>query len=147
MSDTLERKYMTKSVRSRLKTIVANRRRARRYQTRRAIALIAGITFETGAGTELVTGRTRDVGKDGLSLSLPIDDQRWRAVSAVTGSVRVVLALPDRTVNLSAAIIHSRLLDITDPDRGRLVGLRITQISPEDQQVYKEYLDSLQVNI
>src|SRR3982751_3720279 len=117
---------MTKSVRSRLKTIVANRRQARRYRTRQAIALVAGITLETEAGTELITGRTRDVTETGLSLSLPIADRQQQKQMAVNVSIRVVLALPSGTVNLAAKIIHSHLLSASDPGRGMLVGLHIT---------------------
>lgn len=134
---------MTKTVRSRLKTLVANRRQARRYRTRRAVALVAGITFETVTGAELVTGRTRDVTEEGLSLSLPIDDKHQQRQLAVDTIVRVVLALPSGTINLAAKIIHSHLLSASDPGRGMLIGLQITQISPEDHQAYKKYVDSL----
>src|SRR4051812_41414399 len=105
---------MTKSVRSRLKAIVTNRRQARRYKTRRAVALIAGLTFGRRGGTGLGRWRPRDGGRTGLSLSLPIDDKRWRELLAVKRSARVVLALPSGKINLSATIIHSRLLDVTD---------------------------------
>jgi hypothetical protein len=137
---------MTKSVRSRLKTIIANRRQARRYQTRRGVALIAAITFETGAGAELITGRTRDVTETGLSLSLPIHDKQQQELMKVNASIRVVLALPGRKINLSATIIHKHLLEVTDPNRGMLVGLQIAQIAAEDQQAYKEYVASLKEN-
>ena len=134
---------MVKSVHSRLKRIVANQRQARRYRTRRAVALVAGITFETAAGAELVTGRTRDVGQAGMSLSLPIDGKQQSELVAANASARVVLMLPSRTINLLATIIHSHLLDERDPSRGMLVGLQITQISPEDGRAYEEYVDSL----
>lgn len=127
-----------------MKTIVANRRQARRYRTKRAVALVAGIAFDTGTGAELVTGRTRDVTETGLSLSLPIDDKHQQRQLAVGASARVVLALPSGTINLSARIIHSHLLSASDPGRGMLVGLQITQISPEDHQAYKDYVDSLE---
>ena len=133
---------MTKTVRSRLKAIVAERRKARRHQTRRAVALVAGVTFETAEGTELVTGRTRDVGKAGMSLSLPVNG-RQQELLTVNGNASVVLALPKRKIILSATVMHSQLLAVNDPGRGMLVGLQIAQISPEDRRAYEEYVNSL----
>jgi hypothetical protein len=100
------------------------------------------MTIGEGAKTELVTGRTRDVSQTGLSMSLPLNSRQHELVR-VGSSVRILLMLPTKTINIRAEVIHSEPLDEHDRDKGSLVGAQITQMSSEDETSYKEYLDSL----
>lgn len=129
-------------MRNRLRKLLTNRREARRHKAQREVSLLVGMTIGEGAQTESVTGRTRDLSEAGLSMSMPLDSRQHEIVRAGS-SVRILLMLPSKTINIRAEVIHSEPLDERDPDKGALIGVRITQMASEDEAPYKEYLDSL----
>jgi hypothetical protein len=129
-------------MRNRLRKLLANRRQARRHKAQRGVSLLVGMSIGEGTETELATGRTRDVSEAGLSMSMPLDSRQLGAVSP-GASVRILLMLPARTVSIRAEVVHSEPLDERDPDKGGLIGVRITQMSSDDAAFYREFLDSL----
>jgi hypothetical protein len=122
-----------------MRRFLKNRRQARRHKAEREVSLIAGITLGKGSKAELITGRTRDISETGLSLSLPIDNERQRALTAVGEASRILLVLPTKTVHVYGKIVRSLPLD----SKGQLVGVHITKIDADDESIYKDYLLSL----
>src|SRR5688572_26235890 len=105
------------TVRKRLRKLLANSRRARRHKAQREVSLIVGITLGEGAKTELITGRTRDLSEAGLSMSLPVNSSQ-RELLIAGSTARILLVLPQKTLNIRASIIHSQPLDNHDLDKG-----------------------------
>jgi hypothetical protein len=129
-------------MRNRLRKLLSNRRQARRHKAQREVSLLVGMTIGEGSETEFATGRTRDVSEAGLSMSMPLNS-RQRELVVAGSQVRILLMLPTRTVSIRAEVIHSDYLDERDPDKGCLIGVRIRQMSSDDETSYKEFLTSL----
>ena len=123
----------------RVRRFLANRRKARRYNAEHKVSLIAGVALGVGGNAELLTGRTHDISKTGLSLSLPIEDERQRALMVVDESARILLVLPTKTIHLRGEIVRTLPLD----DKGQLIGVKIIHIDADDKASYREYLSTL----
>lgn len=127
---------------NRLRKLLTNRREARRLKAQREVSLLVGMTIGEGAETELATGRTRDLSEAGLSMSMPLNS-RQHALLVAGSAVRILLMLPARTISIRVEVIYSEPLDKRDLDKGCLIGVRITQMSSDDEVSYMEYLESL----
>lgn len=127
-------------IRNKLSRFLPERRQAPRQVVQLEVSLVVGIAIE--GGSEVITGRTRDLSETGLSMSLPLNyRQREQAVKGT--AARVLLVLPKKTVSMYAEIKHGQLLDEHDPGRGSLLGVLITDIDVEDKAIYLEYLSSI----
>lgn len=137
-----QRVQLRKTIKDRLRKVLKDRRRARRYRAQHAVSFIIGIALGGGDETKIITGRTHDLSETGLSLRLPWLDEQLQELAIPGASARLVLALPARTVQMQAQVMHSRPLYSGDVERGHLLGCRITGMSAEDESLYRQYLNS-----
>src|SRR5579885_908524 len=125
-----------RSIASRLRELVADRRRAPRHSVR--LPALVSLLDPSGAQPANVSGHTRDVSEDGLALVLPSIRVGDRYLVGDAVSLRVTLRLPDANVRLyGTPVRHERLDEEGDEDKGIL----IEQTSDHAQLV--EYLKTL----
>src|SRR3954470_23705720 len=109
-----------RKIASRLRELVADRRRAPRYRVSLPVS-VSLLDAEASTEPALVQGRTRDVSSDGIGVVLPN--------ILVGGSVtlRVTLKLPDGYARLYGTPVRYEKLETAGPDKGGfLVGIRLT---------------------
>jgi hypothetical protein len=129
-----------RSIASRLRQLVADRRRAPRYKVR--LPALVSLFDASGARPANVSGHTHDVSEDGLAVVLPSIriGERYLVGDAVT--LRVTLRLPDRNVRLyGTPVRYERLDESQNRDKGFLVGIRLDQTS--DHALLVDYLKTL----
>lgn len=126
------------SVRTRMRRFLANRRKARRLKAENEISLVAGVTLGEAESAEFITGRTRDISKTGLSLSLPVTDLQ-RSLAAVGKSVTILLVLPTKTIHMQGDVVRSESIG----ESNQIIGVQVTKINDSDKPSYEAYLSSL----
>lgn len=130
-----------RSIASRLRRLVADRRRAPRHKVR--LSVLVSLLDASGTQPANVSGHTRDVSEDGLALILPIIRVGDRYLVGDAATLRITLRLPDANVRLYGTPVRYERLDETQQqDRGFLVGIRLEQSS--DHTLLVDYLKTLE---
>jgi hypothetical protein len=133
---------VSKRIKQLFRRFVSDRRRAPRYQSTLNVHL-AAVAVGRGVRTEPIPGRTRDISETGILMSLQSSSYYQRESIRVGAAFRILLALPNGTIDLTATIVRTEPLDQQDVDKGQLVAIEITSMDPKDQAAYKEYLKFL----
>ena len=130
-----------RSIASRLRQLVADRRRAPRHKVR--LPALVSLFDASGAQPANVSGHTHDVSEDGLAVVLPsirIGD-RYLVGDAVT--LRVTLRLPDKNVRLYGTPVRYERLEEGQPDAGFVIGIRLTETDERDRALLADYQKTL----
>jgi hypothetical protein len=135
---------MSKTIRSKVRKIIANRRRFRRLKVAREAKLIVGLLSGEGARREHMIGQTCDISDEGMAILLPVISPKQRALLTVGTRARVVVALPLKTLQMDVTVVRSEFLDARDAGAGQAIAIEINRILGDNKAAYKEYLDSLQ---
>jgi c-di-GMP-binding flagellar brake protein YcgR len=126
---------------NRLRKIVANRRRARRYRVQRRVRLVFSLTVVgDDARTRVmpVEGYTRDVSDGGLALIVPSLRVGEAFLTDSSCRLRIVLLdLPTGEIEIEAMPVRYEELAAGD---GHLIGVKITRISDGDRSRLVQYL-------
>jgi hypothetical protein len=129
-----------RSIASRLREFVADRRRAPRHRVR--LPAVVSLLDPTGAQPASVSGHTRDVSGDGVALVLPSIRVGDRYLVGDAVKLRVTLRLPDANVRLYGnPVRYQRLDEEGHEDKGFLIGVRLDESS--DHALLVEYLKTL----
>jgi hypothetical protein len=123
-----------------LREFVGNRRKNPRHKVRLA-AVVSLLDARANASPATVAGHTRDVSADGLGLVLPAIriGERYLAGDRVT--LRITIKLPDAHARLyGTPVRYERLEGEGSPDKGFLVGVRITEMDERDRELFTAYL-------
>jgi c-di-GMP-binding flagellar brake protein YcgR len=134
---------LARRIASRLRQFVGERRHARRYSIRLDVTVsrnMAANGFHRNASLE---GHTLDVSASGLGLVLPAIRIGEYYLTGEDKRLWVKLELPEGPVEMQVAPVRYESLDERETERGYVIGVRITQISPEDQAVYLHQLAKL----
>lgn len=126
----------------RLREMVADRRRSPRFGARLPV-VVSLLEAEGGAEPANVSGHTRDLSADGLGLVLPNIRVGGRYLVGDSVTLRVTLKLPGGYARLYATPVRYEKLEAEGPERGFLVGLRLTDNSEQDRALLNDYLKSL----
>lgn len=115
------------------------RRLSPRYLVPDDEPLVVGVAvMDSEGGPRTLTGRVRDISASGLSLRLP-KGETCRGLAERGLTLAVVLKLPSGVIKLRAEVAHC------STRRGRrggyLVGVRISEIAPEDYGRLVEYIE------
>ena len=132
-----------RSIASRLRQLIADRRRAPRYNVRLPV-LVSLLDAASGAQPANVSGHTRDVSEDGLAVVLPNIrvGERYLVGDAVT--LRVTLKLPDANARLyGTPVRYERLDEEQQQDTGFLIGIRLDEAADRDRTLLTDYLKTL----
>ena len=129
-----------RTIASRLRELVGNRRRAPRHKVRLPV-FVSLLDTATGDAPAGVAGQTCDASESGLAVILPairVGD-RYLAGDGVT--LRLTLKLPDASARLYGTPVRYERLEDGEPDAGFLVGIHLN--GDGDRALLSEYLKSL----
>ena len=134
---------LIRTIASRLRELVGNRRRAQRHRVRLPV-FVSLLEAAPGAPPAGVAGNTRDASESGLAVVLPgirVGD-RYLVGDGVT--LRLTVKLPDASARLyGTPVRYERLDDGEDgqTEAGFLVGIRLNEDG--DRALLTEYLQSM----
>jgi hypothetical protein len=132
-----------RKIASRLRQFVADRRRAPRYRVSLPVT-VSLLDAEASAEPALVQGHTRDLSEDGIGVVLPNIrvGGRYLVGDSVT-TLRVTLKLPEGYARLYGTPVRYEKFEGDGPDKGFVVGIRLTDTSERDLALLVNYLKSL----
>jgi hypothetical protein len=132
------------AVTPRLRGLVGDRRRAgRRRRVVRDVRLPVGVTDVGPAGSfKTLRLNTLDIGEGGLSVRTDGADV-FGLGSGWARELCLILSLPGGPARMRVWPAHSRRLDERSPEKGCVVGLRITEMVSGDRKRLREFLQSI----
>jgi PilZ domain len=142
---------LIRSIASRLREIVGNRRRAPRYLTHLEAGLALSISLPHAkpgsekAGQSLnVAGYTRDISATGLALVVPTIRIGGQYITGENRTLEIMLKLPtDIIIKVKATPVRYSPLEEDAADTGYLIGVQIIWMSDEDRARFNDYLQTL----
>ena len=134
---------LLRSITSRLRDFVGNRRRAPRYRVKLS-AFVAVLDAAPGAPPSPgLAGFTRDVSDGGLALLLPAVRVGGRYLVGDSVTLRVTLKLPEGYARLYGTPVRHEKHDASGPDTGFVIGIRLTDTDERDRDLLVNYIKSL----
>ena len=133
---------LMRTIASRLREIVGNRRRAQRFKACLPVA-VSLLDSRPRAHPSALEGETLDVSSSGLALVLPAVRIGDRYLTGDSHPLRVTLKLPEATINLNATPVRYEQLERDGEKIGYLVGVQITEMTDQDRPLFDEYLATL----
>ncbi len=137
---------LMRSIVSRLRELVGNRRRAPRHPAR-VVAVVSLVGSKTAArippNLPTLAGHTLDISATGIGLIVPAIRVGERYLTGQDQLLHLTLKLPSGIVQLRCAPARYEQLGEGDADKGYLVGVRIKEISDRDRSLLTEYLRTL----
>ena len=137
---------LARRIASRLRQFVGERRRARRHTVRLELTVSPSVSSARKNGSRKQTslhGHTLDISATGLALILPAIRIGEYYLTGEDRRLHLKLELPDGPVEMQVAPVRYESLDEHSTERGYVIGVRIVQITPEDQAAYIHYLAKL----
>jgi hypothetical protein len=135
-----------RSIASRLREFVGNRRSAPRYRTSLPFSvslLVSKVSAPSAAHLPTVKGHTYDISATGLALIVPAIRVGGRYLTGEDHTLRIMLELPAATVQIHAAPVRYERLDEEDREMGYLIGVHITEMSDKDRALFVDYIKTL----
>ena len=130
---------LIRSITSRLREFVGNRRRAPRLQLRFPV-VVSLLDAGGRAHPATLSGHTRDASESGLGVILPAIRVADRYLVGEGHTLRVILKLPDAHARLYGTPVRYERLEEGQPETGYLVGIRFTETADEDYATLVAYL-------
>src|SRR5215210_2327097 len=138
---------LIRSIASRLREIVGNRRRAPRYQSRleAELALIISLPHAKPGGEKTgrplkLSGYTRDISATGLALVVPTIRIGGQYITGENRTLEIILKLPTGAIQVKAAPVRYSPLEENGKETGYLIGVQVISMSPEDGARFNAYL-------
>ena len=130
---------LIRSIVGRLREFAGDRRHA--YRRRLKLPFKVSIHGQTGQlnGRRLVpamVGHTRDISSTGVGLIVPAIRIGEHYLTGEDRLLRIVLELSSGPIHLIVAPVRYEPLGEDDEEQGFVIGARITDISPQDRQLY-----------
>ena len=138
---------LIRSIASRLREYVGNRRVAPRYTTHLEAGLALNVTMPGAAKTSQsnmgLAGYTRDISATGLALIVPSIRIGGHYVTGENRRLRIILKLPSGPVEIHATPVRYSPLEEEGTDTGYLVGVQIVGMSDTDRARFNAYLEKM----
>ena len=136
---------LMRSIITRLRSVVGNRRRARRYQARLPFSIsLLGVkpVAESAIPRNLpqLEGYTRDLSETGLALVVPTIRIGDHYLTGAGRRLLVTLRHPSGPLALHVVPVRYEQLDEDNTERGYLIGVRIEEINDADRARFIAYL-------
>lgn len=132
---------LARTIASRLRQFIGNRRRAKRYEIQLAFTVSLAEHRTNGARRAAeMKGHTLDVSATGLALVLPAIRIGEHYLAGGNRRLDLKLELPTGTINLEVVSVRYESLEEEDAKSGYIVGVHITRISPKDQARFNEFV-------
>ena len=143
---------LIRSIVSRLRTFVGNRRRAPRYRTHLEAGLALTVSVPGArarvahAGEPLkLAGYTRDISATGLAIIVPSIRIGGNYITGENRTLQILLKLPGGVVKIYGTPVRYSPLDEDATDTGYLVGVHIERMSDEDRAHFDAYIEKMRV--
>lgn len=141
---------LIRSIASRLREFVGNRRIAPRYLTHleAGLALSISLPFAKPGGEKTgqplrLAGYTRDISATGLALVVPTIRIGGQYITGENRTLEIILKLPTGVVTIKAAPVRYTPLEEDGSDTGYLIGVQIIWMTNEDRALFNAYLETL----
>ncbi|MFN2416219.1 MAG: PilZ domain-containing protein [Pyrinomonadaceae bacterium] len=134
---------LLRTIASRLREMVGNRRRAPRHKVRLPV-FVSLLDAAAGSAPAGVAGHTRDVSESGLAVVLPAIRVGGRYLAGDGVTLRLTLKLADASARLYGTPVRYERLEGGEDGRdepGFIVGIRLNEDG--DRALLAEYLKSL----
>jgi len=137
---------ITRSIVSRLRQYVGDRRHAKRRQVRLAFTLSLASSAKSLNGARRINslgGHTLDLSPTGLGLLVP--DIHLGEYHLVGGnrSLNVKLELPSGPIEMRVTPIRYETLEEDENRTGYVIGVKIAEMSDDDRATFTAYISSL----
>jgi len=132
---------LIRSIANRLREFVGDRRRAPRHRVR--LAVVVSLLEERAGAPPTVAGHTYDISQSGLGIILPSIRIGDRYLAGEGQTLRITLKLPDAAARLYGTPVRYERLEGEGPDRGYLVGIRLTDADEQGRAALDAYLKTL----
>lgn len=133
---------MSKYIKQLYRRYLADRRRAKRYKSILNVSL-AAVAVGKSVRVEPITGRTRDMSETGIQMSIPTGSYYQHESIRVGAELRILLALPKGTVDLTGRVVRTESADQDGLEQGHLVTVEIMEMDQNNRAAYKDYLKLL----
>lgn len=145
---------LIRSVTSRLRKYVGDRRRTFRRDARFEARLPFTISLISAAGeppgdftdSPSLSGQTRDISERGLMLLLPSPRIRSAYLTVSDMYLGVSLELPGGSIRMVTTPVRFEQLSAKEAGFGYLLGVRIIRMREGELDLYLEYLNTLESN-
>ena len=141
---------LIRSIASRLRELVGNRRRAPRFIAHLEVGLALSVSLSNAKPRARdddqplkLAGYTRDISATGLALIMPAIRIGGQYITGENRTLEIILKLPSGTVTVRATPVRYSPLDEEGIDTGYLIGAQITHMSDEDRARFDAYLRTL----
>jgi hypothetical protein len=141
---------LIRSIASRLREFIGNRRRAPRYVTHLEAGLALSVSLSNAKGSAVsdgqplkLAGYTRDISATGLALIVPAIRIGGQYITGENRTLEIMLKLPAATIKIRATPVRYSPLDQEGTDTGYLIGAQIVHMSDQDRTHFDAYLETL----
>ncbi len=137
---------LARSIVSRVRQFVGDRRRARRVRVRLPfkISIAGAVKNQNGSKKiNILRGHTLDLSLTGVALIVPTIIVGEHHLVNENRNLNVTLDLPDGPVEMHVAAIRYESLDEHKTETGYLIGARIIAVAEEGQTRFQAYLSNL----
>ena len=137
---------LTRSIVSRLRKYMGDRRHAKRRKARLQVSVSVGSPAKGLVGIRKINslaGHTLDVSPNGLALIMPAIRIGEQHLIGENRTLNVTVELPSGPVEMKVAPIRYEALDEHPTETGYLIGVRITEISDVDRATFAAYVANL----
>jgi hypothetical protein len=141
---------LIRSIASRLREFIGNRRRAPRYVTHLEAGLALSVSLSNAKGSAVsdgqplkLAGYTRDISATGLALIVPAIRIGGQYITGENRTLEIILKLPTSTIKIRATPVRYSPLEEDGTDTGYLIGAQIVHMSDQDRTQFNAYLETL----
>jgi len=139
----------TRTIVSRLRQYVGDRRNSKRQRVRLSLSLSLVSATKGLNGTRRINwmdGHTMDLSPNGLALVVPRITLGEHHLVGENRGLNLKLLLPGGPVEMQVTPVRYERLDEDQPETGYLIAAKIVRISDDDRSKYSAYLASLREN-
>ena len=137
---------LTRSIVSRLRQYVGDRRRSSRQAVRLSFSILFGGPSRSVKGNQKflsLEGHTQDVSAGGLALIVPAIRVGENHLVGESRGFKIRLELPDGSVEMKVVTVRYESLDEHPTESGFLIGAKIVEMEEADRRKFSEYLAGL----
>lgn len=133
----------TRTMVSRFRQYVGERRRAKRHKVRLEFSISVADrakSFNGARKTRIMEGHTLDLSASGLALIVPSITLGEHHIVGENRSLNVKLQLPVEAIDLIVTPVRYESLEEHETETGYLIGVKILEMSDEDRVKFEKYV-------
>lgn len=138
----------TRTIVSRFRQYIGERRRAKRYMTRLAFSISVpdrAKSFNGARRTRVMEGHTLDISASGLALIVPAITLGEHHIVGENRTLNVNLQLPVGPIDLKVTPVRYESLEDHETETGYLIGVKILEVAEVDRGKLAEYVATFQI--